>query len=118
MVFNQKQLKIMGYMMSVSFLFIHIVMFSMFYKNHVMPMVYVNIFSIIFYALMPILVYKDMLMQFSLFIMIEVDVHMFLAIIFTGWEAGFQITLVGMLILAFYSEYTGRSQKIKYLKNA
>ena len=35
----------------------------------------------------------------------EVLVHMGLAVIFTGWNSGFQITLLGMNIIAFYGEY-------------
>ena len=41
---------------------------------------------------------------------------MTLATLLTGWETGFQITLIGMNVLAFYAEYTGRSLKIKCVK--
>lgn len=40
---------------------------------------------------------------------------MTLAVIYTGWGNGFQITLIGMNILTFFAEYVGRSIRGKYV---
>jgi broad specificity polyphosphatase/5'/3'-nucleotidase SurE len=45
----------------------------------------------------------------------EIAIHMALAIIFTGWSAGFQITIIGIVILLFFCEYVARSLNMKYI---
>ena len=105
----------MAYLMAGTFLAIHIAMLVIFFMNKVMPMVYVNIGSILFYAVMLFLIFKSHLSVFAVATFLEICAHMTLAIIFTGWGAGFQITLIGIVILLFFGEYIARSLKIKYV---
>ncbi|MCR5303167.1 MAG: diguanylate cyclase [Lachnospiraceae bacterium] len=111
-----KRAKILAAGMSVCFLSIHFLMFYIFFKNDVTPMVYFNAFSIAFYCFMLFVVYKEWLPFYTIAVYLEVAVHMTLAVILTGWNSGFQITLIGMSVLAMYAEYTGRTLKIKYVK--
>lgn len=89
-------------------------MITIFYKCNIVPMVKFNLFSIVFYLLMLFPIYKNKLQFSSIAIYLEVALHMTFAIVFTGWNSGFQITLIGMNVLAFYTEYTGRRLKLKH----
>ena len=106
----------MSFGMCVCFLLIHFLMISIFYQCGVTPMVKFNIFSICFYIFMIFAVYKEWLLFSTISIYLEVGLHMTLAIIFTGWNSGFQITLIGMNVLAFYAEYTGRRLRMKHFR--
>jgi diguanylate cyclase (GGDEF)-like protein len=55
------------------------------------------------------------LLTFIVATYLEVLVHMTLAVYFTGWENGFQITLFGMNIMIFFAEYLGRSIEGRYV---
>ncbi|MCR5665211.1 MAG: GGDEF domain-containing protein [Eubacterium sp.] len=111
-VMNTEKSKKLAVATSITFLFVHLFMFFMFRRYGVTPMMYFNIGSIIFYALMIWVVKKAWFRIYVLGLYIEVVVHMLLAIIFTGWESGFQVTLIGIGIILFYSEYLSR-----YLRN-
>lgn len=91
------------------FLVVHILMLVFFALNHVTPMFYFNFFSIAFYLINPVIIHFGFLRFFVASTFIEVVIHMSLAIIYTGWGNGFQITLIGMCALAFFAEYMGRT---------
>ena len=116
MFMNLKRAKLLAYCIAVCFLFIHILMFLIFLQCEVPPLVKFNIFSICFYLVILFVVYKNWFPLFTVAVYLEVVAHMTFAIILTGWDTGFQVTLIGMNVLAFYAEYTGRSLKQKYIK--
>ena len=105
----------MSYGVSLSFLLIHVAMFFMFRAHGVKPMASFNIFSMAFYLFSFLLIYKNRLYEFVVAAYLEVLLHMCLAVYFTGWENGFQITLIGMNILLFFAEYMGRILETKYI---
>ncbi len=115
MFMNMKRAKLLAAGMAISFLMIHILMICIFYRCAVMPMVYFNAFSIFFYFFMLYVVYKEWLPFYAITVYLEVAAHMTVAAILTGWGSGFQIAIIGMSVLAFYAEYTGRTIKIKYV---
>ncbi len=90
-------------------------MVYLFAVNHVTPMVRFNIFSIIFYLFTLYMIRRGFLRYFVVGTYIEVLLHMFLAVLYTGWDHGFQVTLIGMNILTFFAEYVGRSISKKYV---
>lgn len=90
-------------------------MVYLFAVNHITPMVKFNIFSITFYAFTLFMIHKSYLRYFVVGTYLEVLLHMTLAVIYTGWDNGFQVTLIGMNILAFFAEYVGRSLSRKYV---
>ncbi len=112
---NIKKAKILGALAVVSFLFIHIFLLLMFHRNGVIPMVYFNIGSICFYLFLFYIVYRGMFRFYVVTMYLEVVLHMTAASIFTGWESGFQVTLIAMSILLFYSEYLSRYLKQPYV---
>ena len=91
-------------------------MLLVFLLCEVPPLVKFNIFSICFYIAILFVIHKAWLPFFTVAVYLEVVTHMTFATILTGWETGFQVTLIGMNVLAFYAEYTGRSLKHKYVK--
>lgn len=111
---TNKRAKLVVAGICICFLLIHFLMITIFYKCGITPMVKFNIFSICFYLLMLFPIYKNKFQFTSIAIYLEVALHMTFAILFTGWNSGFQITLIGMNVLAFYTEYTGRRLKLKH----
>ncbi len=101
--------------LSSGFLMIHIAMAVMFYVFKVTPMVFVNLFSILFYIGTFFLIRHRYLRTFIVTVFLEVMIHMFLAVIFVGWNSGFQISMIGMVILGFYAEYAFRSVGRNYI---
>ena len=111
---NHKVAKIMGMATAISFLLVHIFIINVFMQCHVTPMVYFNVFSISFYAFMIFVAYKEWFRLFAVGVYMEVILHMTLAVCFTGWDNGFQATMLGMNVLALYAEYVGRTLKLKH----
>ncbi len=116
MLMNMRQARIIAAGMAIVFLMIHVLMIMMFTQCGVWPMVRFNVFSILFYVAMLWVSYKGWLPFYAPAVYLEVVVHMTLAVIYTGWGHGFEITLIGMNVLAFYAEYVGRTLKIRYVR--
>ncbi len=112
-VFSAKQAKQLSVVMAALFLLIHIFMLVTFHLHQVTPMIWFNVFSIAFYVVMLLLIRKNLLRIFVIATYLEINIHMAAAILCTGWEGGFQITLIGLCLLLFYSDYIARSLKEK-----
>ena len=104
-----------GYGLSGSFLMIHIAMFFLFRRYGVTPMMYFNIFSIVFYIGAAWMLKADLLYLFTVSVYLEVSLHMTLAVIFVGTDSGFQVTLIGTSALIFYAEYLGDHMKRRHV---
>ena len=102
----RKRINMIAIAMAVTFLIIHVAMLIIFAICGVTPMIYINVGSVIFYGIMVFLIHKSHLTLFSIATYFEIAIHMALAIIFTGWSAGFQITIIGIVILLFFCEYS------------
>lgn len=115
---DRSKAKLICYLLNLCFLVIHFLMFYIFTENNVLPMVHFNIFSIVFYVSTLAVIYFGFFRFFVVATYLEILVHMTLAIIYTGWGHGFQITLIGINSLAFFAEYLGRSIQGKYIPAA
>ena len=102
---DSKKARMLGYSLSAGFMLIHIGLLFFFRYHGVTPMVWVNLCSIIFYLMTIPMLRKDMLWLYSVSVYLEVVIHMSIAVYFVGVDSGFQLTLIGMSVLAFYSEY-------------
>ena len=111
-----RQEKILSWTITALFLLIHIFLLVMFSICRVKPMAWFNVFSIAFYIWMFYAIHREWFRFFVDAIYIEVLLHMTLAALFTGWENGFQITLIGMSVLAFFAEFLGRSLKMPFVR--
>ncbi len=107
-----KTAKLASASLSVCFLFIHVFMLILFYKYKVYPMAWFNIFSIAFYAGSIFFVLRGYIGSYPIYVYLEVVLHMSLALYFTGWSSGFQVTLISMNILLYNSLYISR--RLKY----
>ncbi len=106
--------KRMARFISTCFLFVHVAMLAIFWHCGVTPMVYFNIGSVIFYALTFALIHKGMLGLYTDLMYVEVVAHMACAILLTGWNSDFQVTLVGMSAVVFFAEYLERFLGIRH----
>ncbi len=112
-----KQVKLLAYTISGIFLAIHVLMFVIFQACGVFPMACFNVASILFYIWMLYLVSREYFRPLVLLTFFEICVHMFAAIVCVGFNVGFQITLIGICVILFYSEYVARSMNLKYLRS-
>lgn len=106
--------KNMARFISVCFLLVHVAMFAIFWRCGVTPMVYFNLGSIVFYAFTFALIHKGMLGLYTDLMYVEVVAHMTCAILLTGWNSDFQVTLVGMSAVVFFAEYLERFLRIRH----
>ena len=104
-IINEKRVKMLGRGLSVSFMIIHAGLLFFFRHYGVTPMVWANACSIVFYLLTLPMIRNGSLWIYSVLVYLEVAVHMFIAVVFVGVDSGFQLTLIGMSVLAFYAEY-------------
>ncbi len=111
---SMKRIKLLSYLAAGFFLFVHAVMFFIFRNYNVKPLVFLNFGSIAFYIIMFKLIDKDQLYLFVTLTFLEFNAHMFMAIYYTGWEAGYQITLIAICTLLAFAEYIGRAMHLKY----
>ena len=116
MLMNMKRAKAIAIGIALCFLMIHLFIINVFQQCGVTPMVRFNIFSVLFYVVIILVAYKGWLQVYCVGVYLEVAIHMTLAVLFTGWDSGFQVTLIGMNVLAFYGEYVGRTLRLKYVK--
>ncbi len=100
-----RRMKLLGNVVSTSFCLIATAMFFFFHHYGVSSMNGYNIFSVCFYLGSFLLLKYEKFWLYSVLVYMEVTVHMSLAVILVGVGGGFQITLIGMNLLAFYSEY-------------
>ncbi len=114
-ILSKKQIKLLAYIITALFLAIHVGMLLLFSVYHVTPMAWFNVFSIVFYIGMLFIIRMNWLHAFVLATFLEINAHMGAAVYFTGWDGGFQISLIGICILLFYSEYNARTMKTKYI---
>lgn len=110
---NIQKVKLMSWGVALCFLFIHIAMILLFSRYGVTPMVRFNLFSISFYIFSLYMTHREWLRAFVVSVYLEVVAHMTLAVWYTGWDGGFQITLIGIVIMVFYSEYLSKSIRRK-----
>ena len=109
--------QILSLFVTISFMLVHIGLYFMFREYGVTPMAYFNIGSIATYILMIPLIYKRKLGIFVIAVDIEVLLHMTLAVLFIGWNSGFQISLIGMSVLLYFSEYVARTLELPYTRS-
>lgn len=84
---------------------VHTCLLVFFACTHITLMAYVNIGSVLFYILVYIL-FKHKKITFCIIAtFIEIMIHMFLAVLCTGWEFGFQLYFIGCLAIMFYADY-------------
>jgi diguanylate cyclase (GGDEF)-like protein len=103
---NEKRHFMMS-MMDIVLLCCHTMLFIFFICMQIKIMVYVNIFSIVFYGVLFILL-KLNIIHTSLTTWLytaEILIHLTLALFCLGWSCGFQLYCIGLLSILFFSSY-------------
>lgn len=68
-------------------------------------MAYVNVFSVLFYTFSFFTLKKKKIIVYIFTTFMEMMIHMFLAVVSTGWDMGFQLYFIGCISIAFYADY-------------
>lgn len=97
----QRSLKILN----IFLLTVHSCLLIFFLAIGVTLMAYVNVFSVLFYAFSFFTLKKKKTTVYIFTTFMEMMVHMFLAVVSTGWDMGFQLYFIGCIAIAFYADY-------------
>ena len=116
-LFNIRQVKILACSMAGLFLAIHVLMLAIFNACGVTPMACFNIGIILFYVGMLVLIHREHFRPFVILTFFEICLHMSCAVVCVGFDSGFQITLIGICVLLFYSEYVALSLNLRYVRS-
>lgn len=91
--------------LNIFLLTVHSCLLIFFSAIGVRLMAYVNVFSVLFYALSFFVLKKKKIIVYIFTTFMEMMVHMFLAVLSTGWDMGFQLYFIGCIAIAFYADY-------------
>ena len=84
---------------------VHVCLLVFFVCTHIHLMAFVNIFSVMYYILCFALIKHNKITIGVCATFLEIMIHMFLAVISTGWGSGFQLYFIGCLAIVFYAKY-------------
>ena len=113
LIANYQNVRFICIGLDISFIIIHSFMFALFWYHKVLPMYVFNVFSVLLYCFLPILLYKNHFSTFVQLMHLEVVTHMTLSIYFVGWDSGFQITILGFNIFLVWAEYVATTLHLK-----
>lgn len=91
--------------LNICLLSIHTLLLILFAVMGVFLMVFVNIGSVLFYIIGFVLLNKQKITMYIFSIFWEIMVHMFLAVISTGWDVGFQLYFLACIAVVYYANY-------------
>ena len=114
-VVNVSRTKLIYYFLAASFLVIHSSLLVVFGLCGTTPMFAVNFVSVLLYVSSFLLIRRSRFRTFIVCSYLEVLIHMTLAIVFTGWNNGFQATLLVLSVFAFFAEYLSRSLDLPHV---
>ena len=104
------------YIANIAYLLTHVFYLVLFLIIKVYPLVYVNIGSIIIYALCFIVLKKKKYYPYALICGNEILIYMSIASILVGFELGFNLCIIGVCVVSFFSSYFAKG-KGKILKS-
>lgn len=92
-------------LMNIVLLAIHSCLLVFFAVIGVGLMAFVNVFSVLFYAFSFVILKKNKITAYIFFTFLEIMIHMYLAVISTGWNMGFQLYFIACVAVMFYANY-------------
>lgn len=101
---NQTALRSLN-IMNIFLLTIHSCLLVFFAVIEVGLMAFVNVFSVLFYAFSFFILKKNKITVYIFATFLEIMIHMFLAVISTGWNMGFQLYFIACIAVVFYADY-------------
>jgi diguanylate cyclase (GGDEF)-like protein len=98
-----------------SFLLIHGALLIFFWCFGVMPLAYLNIVSVAYYAVCLVLIYRKHINVCIIGAIFEIALHAIAVAYFVGWDYGFQLFIIGGILIGFFAEYVGRCMQRPYV---
>lgn len=97
----EKNFKTLSYFVIAFCLAVHIALFVLFFIKDFTVLYYLNLLSIAIFSACYLVVRKNMLRLFTLFVFFEISVNMLLTSILLGWNSGFYFYCIALLPFAF-----------------
>ena len=97
------------------FLVVHTALLIFFWVFGVTPMVYVNLCSVTFYIVCLILIRMKHINVCVVGAVFEIALHSIAAAWCVGWDYGFQLVVVGGILIGFFAEYVGRCMQMPHV---
>lgn len=110
---NKIEIKSFLYQGNTMILAMHVTLLLFFAVTRVTPMVIVNIGSVLTYLALFWAIKTEKSRLYIIATLVEIIVHMLLAIAYVGWECGFQFYCFGAMSMVFYSDYFFARAKLK-----
>lgn len=92
-------------LLNIFLLSVHAFMLIFFTVMGIRLMAYVNVASVSYYIAGFLILKSDRSTIYIFFTYVEMMIHMFLAVISTGWDAGFQLFFIGCSLIVFFADY-------------
>lgn len=94
--------------------FVHLVFLVVFWKENVIPLAYLNIFSVVFYMVLALRAFKRGRLQVIFkACMAEILLVAMFSTALAGWECGFMMYVIGVIPLVFYMVYQFGAVNVK-----
>lgn len=112
---NEGKSEVRRPMYVVNFLLLatHVLLFLFFSLTHIWFMAFVNICSIAVYIGLFSVLKKDRTRVYIVTMVVEIIVHMVLAVMCVGWKSGFWLYFYGCMGMVFYADYFVSRAKLK-----
>ena len=110
---HYKFIKTTCYATCVIYIFLHIIylIFSIISKTHILT--WLNVASIVIYALFPLLIKKGKYYLYALLCGNEFLIFMSVSTVLSGFETGYFLCIVGIGIVSFFTTYFTKTRNIK-----
>ena len=92
-------------LLNIFLLSVHACMLIFFAVTGIRLMAYVNVASVSYYIVGFLILKSGRSTLYIFCTYVEMMVHMFLAVISTGWDAGFQLFFIGCSLIVFFADY-------------
>ncbi len=110
---NKIEIKSFLYLGNAMILTVHVFLLLFFAVTRVTPMIFVNIGSLLTYAVLFWIIKWEWTRMYIVVTLAEIIVHMLLAIAHVGWGCGFQYYFFGAMAMVFYTDYFYARAKLK-----
>lgn len=110
---NKDEIKSFLYLGNTMILAVHVFLLLFFTVTKVTPMACVNIGSVLTYIVLFWAIHSGKSRFYIIVTLVEIIVHMLLAVAHVGWDCGFQFYFFGAMAMVFYTDYFYARAKLK-----
>lgn len=102
---NEKFVQMLSKLANTSVLAVHFMMLVEFVYFHVTPLAAVNVISVLMYGVCFWLIYRKMFAAYIWVTYVEMSIYMCIATVCLGWDYGFYLYCIGLIVVIFYADY-------------